>query len=332
MIHRPADVVTIKAKRRGNGHGGWSKNNPYIEDVSTSAGLWGRKHISFSDHCRKRFVEFEIDIDPPALVSRIVSVRDQIAKEWIVDLDTLVKANEMIIESYIETSVSNRAEECEENGIPEDCLDSESLHVPNSSQSEAKKGAYERLAMTFLANSIANMDRGSSPHRKGNFDLLVLLATQEAIHRILREYRDDESRQVSFAWLRDFYVDRVASHFDGNQGYGRADDFLEELLLTVPSFKTTGDAVEVIDPLRVAEDIICMRTAVANEWKTTMFETPKDHTSLQRLVLDVRMGKNLEQERKEGELASDKTEAVYAEDNTFVADLFNNLDEAGAFE
>jgi hypothetical protein len=33
MLDRPADVVVVSARRRGRGCGGWSKNNPYMEDV-----------------------------------------------------------------------------------------------------------------------------------------------------------------------------------------------------------------------------------------------------------------------------------------------------------
>jgi hypothetical protein len=33
MIQRPSDTVVISAKRRGRGHGGWSKNNPFLEEV-----------------------------------------------------------------------------------------------------------------------------------------------------------------------------------------------------------------------------------------------------------------------------------------------------------
>jgi hypothetical protein len=33
MLHRPSDVVVVSARRRGRGCGGWSKNNPYLEDV-----------------------------------------------------------------------------------------------------------------------------------------------------------------------------------------------------------------------------------------------------------------------------------------------------------
>jgi hypothetical protein len=33
MIQRPNDTVVVSAKRRGRGHGGWSKNNPFLEEV-----------------------------------------------------------------------------------------------------------------------------------------------------------------------------------------------------------------------------------------------------------------------------------------------------------
>ena len=35
MLALPNEVVVVSAKRRGRGHGGWSKNNPYLPDVRT---------------------------------------------------------------------------------------------------------------------------------------------------------------------------------------------------------------------------------------------------------------------------------------------------------
>jgi hypothetical protein len=43
MTQKPKDQIIISAKRRGRGHGGWSKNNPYLEE---------------------RWMEMTIDIDP----------------------------------------------------------------------------------------------------------------------------------------------------------------------------------------------------------------------------------------------------------------------------
>ena len=33
LMFTPPQVVVVSAKRRGRGHGGWSKDNPYLEEV-----------------------------------------------------------------------------------------------------------------------------------------------------------------------------------------------------------------------------------------------------------------------------------------------------------
>lgn len=204
----------------------------------------------------------------------------------MVDLDTLVLANDMILQSYHETIKSARDEECRD-------LENEDCNVEDL----LERKAYERNAMVLLSNKIDFQDLASSPNRKGNFDLLLLLATQEAVHRVLREYREKgEQREVSFEWLRDFYTERVPSFFDGDQKHGRADDFMEELLLSSPSMKELDGKVGLIDPLRIAEDIIAMRSEVARDWKEIVAKAPQDHMELQKVLLAVRMGtnKNLE--------------------------------------
>ncbi len=157
-------------------------------------------------------------------------------------------------------------------------------------------------------NRIA-MDRAldkhtSSPYRERNFDLLQLLSLQEAIHRTLREYMSaGESKEVSFHFLREFYIDRLSSHFDGYQVHGRADDFLEELLLTMPSLKTStssggcggcggGDRVhmEFIDPVNIARDIIGERSEVLFDWKDDMGRVADDHIGLRKAMWTKQMG------------------------------------------
>jgi len=65
MMQQPNDKIIVSAKRRGRGHGGWSKNNPYLEE---------------------RWVEFNIDIHPASIVHRLLPVREQLAKEFERDL------------------------------------------------------------------------------------------------------------------------------------------------------------------------------------------------------------------------------------------------------
>lgn len=265
MMEKPKDVVVVSAKRSGKGHKGWSKNNPYLED---------------------RYVEFNIDIDPVSLTSRILSVREQIAKEWVMDLDVLAQANDAILQSYFKLAKKDRS-----NSI--------SASDPQS-DSKIPDVAFERTAVNILENNI-NFQSGataSSPFRKGNFDLLYNLCTQASIHRLLREYRevdgtgnDKEADEISFAWLRDFYTSRVEEYFDGNQRYGRADDFIEQLLLSSPSVIYTDDGkVGLADPMGLAEAIISKRREVVDEWKTIMANVPKDHADgIRRNLLNKQM-------------------------------------------
>jgi hypothetical protein len=241
-------------------------------------------------------------------VQRIVSVRDQIAKEWAADLETLITANEMILDSYHDFQSAKRGKEANQTAKVEKATDawSENVTVPSgltapySSTYDKSFKAYDRSAMLVLGNNIVQDGRASSSFRKGNFDLLGLLATQESIHRVLRQYREASSSEfdISFDWLRQFYVARIASHFDGNQEYGRADDFLEELLIQPPSVKMSqknGKLLGFIDPMRMAEDIIAMRTQVAQDWKDIVMDVPtKDHAELRSMCLSIRMGKTID--------------------------------------
>ncbi|KAL7581311.1 hypothetical protein ACA910_006075 [Epithemia clementina (nom. ined.)] len=315
LVQRPKAIVVVAARRRGRGHGGWSSNNPHFEES-------------------QQFVEFDIDIDPASLVSRMVSVRQQIAQEWVADLSTLVAVNDLILESYHATQNQERSKESRNHNTDNPKQDSDANNDinfaatdPSRSQIEDDGGsniedltgpysaadndssssshpfqrprrgrqAYESMANVYLNNNMMEHESRtglpSSPQRKGNFDLLSLLATQEAVHVVLRQYlRQGEQRQVSLEWLRQFYQDRLSSHFDGDGPYGRSDDFLQNLLLAPPTATTKTQQLELVDPLRIAEDIIQARSQVALEWKDIMQHVvPSDHMQLQKAILAVRM-------------------------------------------
>jgi len=293
----------------------------------------------------QRYIDYEFEIEPAALVQRIISVRDQIAQEWTADLDTLVVANEMILDSYhttqgqqrgveVEARMEKQEEETtstaavtaedehqddtedtaedddeyddddEEEEEDDDDDETASMRAPYSDtyyeekvKQQSNKKAYDRTAMMVLGENIGQDGKASSPLRKASFDLLGLLATQESIHRVLREYKEaGEERDVSFEWLRNFYVSRVSKFFDGSQNFYRADDFLEELLLTAPAMKEIGNKLGFIDPMRIAEDIIATRTEVATDWRDiTANVATVDHAELRKMVLQIRMGKQFEE-------------------------------------
>lgn len=258
ILEQPEDVVVVKVARNTGGgsipdSAKKRKKNPYLED---------------------QFIEINVDIDPAILVNRILSVREQIANEWVCDLDTLKMSNDVVLESY------NKKIEEETKKVEKDV-------EPTNNH---PKIVFERDAITLLRGSVAFADANPSPLRHANFDLLALLLTQESIHRVLRDYLDaGKEREVSFRWFRDFYTERVSNYFDGEQKFGRADDFLEEILRTPPSIKTDCGAMCLVDPLRVAEDILAVRSKIAVEWKVMMEQVKEDHIDIRRLLLNKQM-------------------------------------------
>lgn len=247
LIQQPKTSIIVQAKRRGRGHGGWSKNNPYMKD---------------------RYVEFEIKIDPESLLPRIMSVREQLAREFTEDVDMVRTANDQILDSYEGTTYA----------------DGKSIR------------AFDRNAYMILINNLTMAKSASSPFRKGSYDLLQLLSLQEAIHRVLRQYMSKgRDKEAAFQFLREFYVSRTASHFDGYVNYGRADDFIEELLLTTPSVRESGKYMELVDPHSTATDIIDARSEVLREWKDIMVDVPNAHIELRKVLLTKQMGRATEQ-------------------------------------
>jgi len=112
-----------------------------------------------------------------------------------------------------------------------------------------------------------------------------LLSLQESIERVLKAYKvAGEEKEISFAWFLDYYKKSLDKYFDGNQSFGRADDFLDDLLSTPPSLKTIDGAVGIIDPLSIVEDIIRVRKEVATEWKLLISEAPSHHEILRREI------------------------------------------------
>jgi hypothetical protein len=248
----------------------------------------------------ERWVEFPIDIDPVSLAQRILSVRGHIATEFIQDLDIVISTNDQILDSYFE-NIRYR-------GVDETAFSSSSSSSSSDSSNSPEEIAatFDRITSIILGRNMENQVVASSPFRKGNFDLLYNLCTQASIHELLREYQDaGQSKEVSFIWLRDFYVNRVATFFDGDQPYGRADDFVEEMLLTPPAARDLGVSrngkavIGLIDPVGVAERIIARRSYIANDWKQSMRDTPLDHLQIQKALLAKIMGRSIEDFKKE---------------------------------
>lgn len=207
--------------------------------------------------------DYEIDVNPPSLCSRMISVREQIASEIARDLSFLSKMGPDVVESYWEGLKNNQ----EEIGLGN---------------------------LLFLEWD-PTYGAMPSPLRRGNFDLLVLLTTQESIHCILNEEPpgDDDGddfeplSQSNQEFLARFYLDRLVSHFTGRQRYNRAEAFLKELLLSAPGID--NDNENWVDPTFIAEEILKMRERVCRRWAGLAENVPSAHTEIKKLQLDLLM-------------------------------------------
>jgi hypothetical protein len=152
-------------------------------------------------------MEFSIDIDPPSLVARIISVRAQIAKDWADDMKLLQQWNDK-------------------------CLDDEYDDIDASNNNINKEAT-----VGDEAAALPPFPYAPSSFRSASLDLLALLATQESIHRLLRLERQDDT----YDDLRAFYVAHVAEYFDGSQTMQRFNSFLIDLADDI----VTQDIMEV---------------------------------------------------------------------------------------
>jgi hypothetical protein len=249
----------------------------------------------------QKTVEFEFIVDPGSLLTRILSVREQISKEWKDDLATLVRTNERILDEYEEhqrvaeaaAAAEDEAEEEEDGDDSEGALEylNDMKSPYGASQEDGTTVLYDRNAMAYLTNSIATQGQAASPFRRSNFDLLVLLCTQESIHRVLNAYKDDtddEMHMEKYIMLNSFYKMNVESYFDGHEhSFGRGDQFLEAFLKVPPVARTTQKGnLSLIDPVAIMEDLLRERSAVARHWKSIVNTIPDEHLDLRRILFN----------------------------------------------
>jgi len=212
--------------------------------------------------------EFEIDIQPPRLCARLLSVREQIASEWAAkDLDVIGNAGLDMFYSYWETV---------KNG--------------NNGKEGKRQELFEHGSKLFMDASGDTVT--ASPLRIDNFDLLYNLATQESIHRVLEQgisVDQDEDGTASTTFLLDFYLERLDTHFLGDLvRSGKGDDFIEELMHCTPRVisATANSEAVIVNPVTIAEVVLKMREKVATEWKEVAVNISSEHTEIRKILLD----------------------------------------------
>ncbi|KAL7517271.1 hypothetical protein ACHAWX_002206, partial [Stephanocyclus meneghinianus] len=252
-----------------------------------------------SDVGRRAYSEFDIDIEPARLCSRILSVREQIARELAGDLKVISTMGRQIFDSYW-YNVRRR-----EGSDP-----SRSSGGVGWKDGSSTSG-FDRPSLLYMNfDPLIDGDFAPSPLRKGNFDLLYNLITQKAVVELLQSGvfvgENEVENEACLRYLDKFYRERVVTHFVGAQFYGKGDDFIEELMLSPPITmfedleNEEGDFGEnseedaslplQIEPLRIAEQILLRRDKLALEWLDVCSAVPSEHMDIRKLQLSRMMG------------------------------------------
>jgi hypothetical protein len=229
----------------------------------------------------KHIPTYDMEINPGRLCARMLAVRQQIAQEFARDLDVVATMGGHTLEAYWESLRASR-------------------RTPSAADNDRDiVGNYTSgTNLVFLElHPDPTSDYAPSPLRQGNFDLLVLLATQEAVHRVLNDpARQTGVTKVTNDYLCGFYEQRLDTHFTGGQRYHRAADFLAELLEAPPLLRSVSDGnTALLDPTFMAELLLHQREKVAKEWQLLVQAASEVHMEIQRLQLNRLMSVNTEQ-------------------------------------
>ena len=292
MMNQPNTRMIVSAKRRGRGHGGWSKHNPHLVE---------------------RYAEFRVDIRPASLVQRLLAVRGQLASEFEKDLGLVRMIDVTVVMSMyyrkLAAAVANDddAATTKGEGMPQSSLfDRVSLDIITS-------------YMKFQDDGIGDGSLPSSPLRRANFDLLYGLCTRASAHRLLWELErsasssstnidDIDDNVILFEWFKQFYVDNAPLYFDGDQNFGRSDEFIDAVLRAPPPLP---DGWHSTDPLRMAQRIVSIQKDVALEWMGMMEEVEEDHRVLNDVIFRVMMGRTMEESGNAYDVAEIREETTF---------------------
>jgi len=247
---------------------------------------------------RRAYSEFDIDIEPARLCTRILSVREQIAREMAGDLKAIANMGQLIFNSYWQNAKDRKD------------TTKESTETNSGGDETSSPYAFDYPSTMYINfDPLDDSALAPSPLRKGNFDLLYNLITQSAVEELLQSEdgvvvgEDEVQNRASQLFLSKYYEEHLLTHFVGSQWYGKGDEFIEHLMLGSPIMMSRSDddiddddqeidessisstPPLVVEPMRIAEQILKKRDKLALEWMEVMDAVPSDHTEIRKLQL-----------------------------------------------
>ena len=248
LLVAPPEEITIALKKRGAGHGGWSKNNPYLP---------------------VRHHEYKESIVPRDVGIRLVQVRADVAKELRGDLASLAAEDASFWVSYLE-------DVCNPDPAAYDA-DAAASRMPSalegydpvfSGESTPYRGGNYDLALSLatwlaaratLARALAPWD--AAPVRGGDDDDTRRALAAPGVARFLERWLEEEGENL---------VAPGVEHALGGAGaFMRA-------LCAAPSVEGASAA----NPTAIARAVLAQRSAIVAEWCERIDELPAEDAGL----------------------------------------------------
>ena len=137
----------------------------------------------------REYSEFDIDIEPARLCARILSVREQLAKEMTIDLERIADMGQQLFLSYLQNAKERKNTKTFQ--AKDEPITKSSIEARDNEEESSSPYAFDRPSTLYMNIGI-NMDPrygddavAPSPLRRGNFDLLYNLITQQAVIDLL---------------------------------------------------------------------------------------------------------------------------------------------------
>jgi len=246
MMESPPHVHEVRSSW-GNRYTGGSKDNPYLQ--------------------QQRFHTYNETIHPQKICKGIMEIREQVAKEWIEDIE-FVKMEDAIF--------------WHDFGVMEE----QELQAPKNNLGADDEGAHMEERQTLFGVGISG-NHQSTPLRLRTYDVLKKASSWVAVQKTLLKFSDQADDAED--WFRSLWEGGWREVLEESGPTGAADDFFRSLA-AMPSRAAEGKVegtLRMITPPDIARQVLEERQSVLQGWKEWLLtgEYLDRHTEIQRALL-----------------------------------------------
>ncbi|KAG5179852.1 hypothetical protein JKP88DRAFT_261273 [Tribonema minus] len=269
MRTEPEEVTVRKMAQRPKGGSG---NNPFLSDT-------------------RHAMEYTVLIEPFQIAKRIMTVREQLAQEWIKDLELVETENAELLRHHVDTLSmdAKQADSSRQLVFDHDpcAVEGEVLkqlifdHDPYGTKLPYRGKNYRADSSRQL---VFDHDRYGdfAPYRNRNYRELLAMVTRVAVRRYEAELRQSGHRYHQ-NWLERFML----KGGKGLKGNALLESMLNGPMMMInPKVRGNSDKPRVIEPAQIAKGVMLRRATAAEEIRTILGTVPGDHLRLKASMLE----------------------------------------------